>query len=85
MVGFLEAFDLQMMLVVAVSGLSKFIGGLYIGAHLFQIALIQVIALSGHALFKFLAPSDRSRLNEVKFHACSSRHIAAVAASRFRK
>jgi Flp pilus assembly CpaF family ATPase len=41
MVGFLESFNLKMMLVVAIAGVAQFIGGLHVGLNFIEITLVQ--------------------------------------------
>jgi hypothetical protein len=50
MVGLFEPFDLKVMLVVAIACITQFVSSLHIGPDLFEVALIQVIALTGHPL-----------------------------------
>jgi hypothetical protein len=70
MVGLLETLDLQMMLVVSVSGVAEFVGTLNVGFHLFEIALKKFAALTRHPLLNLVATADGAGLYQVKFHVC---------------
>ena len=83
MVGLLETFDLQMMLVVAVSGVAEFVGALNVGFHLVEIALKKFAALTRHPLLDLMAAADCASLYQVKFHVCctSARFCRRIAST----
>ena len=45
-----EPFDLQVMLVVTIARVAQFVRSLHIGPDFFEVALMEVIALTGHSL-----------------------------------
>src|SRR5713101_3321853 len=83
MVGLLETLNLQMMLVVAISGVAEFVGTLNVGFHLVEIPLKQFAALTGHSLLDLVATADCAGLYEVKFHVCctSARFCRRIASA----
>jgi hypothetical protein len=64
----LKAFDLQVMLRLGIAREAQFIGQLDVALHLFQKALIEVPALTGHSGLDLVSASHDTGLHEMKTH-----------------
>jgi hypothetical protein len=57
-----------MMLGLAIAEIPQFVGLADVTAHLLEDALVEVVALPGHAGFDLMAPADNACLHEVELH-----------------